>query len=65
MVVHQRVEFPMSSNNFSYSLATRCWDLLAEEGLHSQLFYFDKVIHDMIFLWVRDSQLHPSFVPCL
>lgn len=43
----KRVEFPMSSNNFSYSLATRCWDLLSKEGLHSQLFRFDK---DMMHL---------------
>ncbi|TQD84715.1 hypothetical protein C1H46_029738 [Malus baccata] len=36
------VEFPMSSNNFSFALANRRWDLLAKEGLHRNLFIFDK-----------------------
>ncbi|KAI5658445.1 hypothetical protein M9H77_27238 [Catharanthus roseus] len=45
--LHKRVEFPMSSNNFSFALATRCWDLLSKEGVHSQLFSFDK---DMMHL---------------
>ncbi|CAI9773428.1 unnamed protein product [Fraxinus pennsylvanica] len=36
------VEFPMSSNGFSYSLANRHWDLLENDGLHSRLFAFDK-----------------------
>lgn len=39
----QRVEFPMPSNNYSFSLANRHWDLLADE-VHNQLFSFDKVI---------------------
>ncbi|KAJ8766538.1 hypothetical protein K2173_023785 [Erythroxylum novogranatense] len=38
----KRVEFPMPSNNFSYSLANRSWDLLANEAVHQQLFSFDK-----------------------
>lgn len=37
----KRVEFPMPSNNFSYSLANRQWDLLEEE-MHHNLFVFDK-----------------------
>nr|GLL38339.1 1,4-alpha-glucan-branching enzyme 3, chloroplastic/amyloplastic [Ipomoea trifida] len=42
----QRVEFPMPSNNYSFSLANRRWDLLADE-VHNQLFSFDK---DMMHL---------------
>lgn len=38
----QRVEFPTQSNNFSFSLANRRWDLL-ESGVHHQLLSFDKV----------------------
>ncbi|XP_061363910.1 1,4-alpha-glucan-branching enzyme 3, chloroplastic/amyloplastic [Gastrolobium bilobum] len=38
----KRVEFPSSSNNFSYSLANRQWDLLAKDGIYSDLFSFDK-----------------------
>ncbi|XP_057977494.1 1,4-alpha-glucan-branching enzyme 3, chloroplastic/amyloplastic [Malania oleifera] len=37
----ERVEFPMPSNNFSFSLANRRWDLLTD-GLHYNLFSFDK-----------------------
>ncbi|KAK3030048.1 LOW QUALITY PROTEIN: hypothetical protein RJ639_038147 [Escallonia herrerae] len=37
----KRVEFPMSSNNFSFSMANRRWDLLANQ-VHSALFSFDK-----------------------
>ncbi|XP_042950492.1 1,4-alpha-glucan-branching enzyme 3, chloroplastic/amyloplastic isoform X2 [Carya illinoinensis] len=37
----KRVEFPMPSNNFSFQLANRRWDLLAN-GLHRDLFCFDK-----------------------
>ncbi|KAL9441653.1 hypothetical protein AB3S75_020200 [Citrus x aurantiifolia] len=37
----KRVEFPMPSNNFSFSLANRHWDLLANR-LHSNLFSFDQ-----------------------
>ena len=40
----QRVEFPMLSNNFSFSLANRQWDLLTSEGVHRNLFTFDKVL---------------------
>ncbi|KAK9268488.1 hypothetical protein L1049_000240 [Liquidambar formosana] len=36
------VEFPMPSNNFSFSLANRQWDLLANEGVHYNLYSFDK-----------------------
>ncbi|KAL7583525.1 1,4-alpha-glucan-branching enzyme 3, chloroplastic/amyloplastic [Lactuca sativa] len=38
----KRVEFPMSSNDFSFSLANRDWDLLAKEGVHQDLLSFDK-----------------------
>ncbi|KAJ0593559.1 putative 1,4-alpha-glucan branching enzyme [Helianthus annuus] len=38
----KRVEFPMSSNGFSFSLANRDWDLLAKEGVHQNLLSFDK-----------------------
>ncbi|CAI9088371.1 OLC1v1022679C1 [Oldenlandia corymbosa var. corymbosa] len=38
----KRIEFPMSSNNFSFALANRQWDLLSKEGVHKQLFTFDK-----------------------
>ncbi|XP_038689237.1 1,4-alpha-glucan-branching enzyme 3, chloroplastic/amyloplastic isoform X2 [Tripterygium wilfordii] len=38
----KRVEFPMPSNNFSFSLANRRWDLLENEGVHRHLFNFDK-----------------------
>ncbi|KAE8646063.1 1,4-alpha-glucan-branching enzyme 3, chloroplastic/amyloplastic [Cucumis sativus] len=37
----KRVEFPMPSNNFSFSLANRQWDLLEKE-MHHDLFLFDK-----------------------
>ncbi|KDP39169.1 hypothetical protein JCGZ_00926 [Jatropha curcas] len=43
----KRVEFPMLSNNFSYSLANRCWDLLANEEVHRNLFSFDKDLMDL------------------
>ncbi|KAG5597817.1 hypothetical protein H5410_039049 [Solanum commersonii] len=42
----KRVEFPMSSNNFSFSLANRHWDLL-EDDVHYQLFSFDKDMMDL------------------
>lgn len=42
-LMFQCVEFPMSSNNFSFARANRRWDLLAKEGLHRNLFIFDKV----------------------
>ncbi|GLT57511.1 hypothetical protein SLA2020_304790 [Shorea laevis] len=38
----KRVEFPMASNNFSFSLANRQWDLLANGGIYQDLFFFDK-----------------------
>ncbi|KAK6269615.1 hypothetical protein POUND7_006720 [Theobroma cacao] len=38
----KRVEFPMPSNKFSFSLANRCWDLLENEGVYRDLFCFDK-----------------------
>ncbi|OMP04391.1 hypothetical protein COLO4_09700 [Corchorus olitorius] len=38
----KRVEFPMPSNKFSFSLANRCWDLLDKEGVYRDLFCFDK-----------------------
>ncbi|KAG6592053.1 1,4-alpha-glucan-branching enzyme 3, chloroplastic/amyloplastic, partial [Cucurbita argyrosperma subsp. sororia] len=37
----KRVEFPMPSNNLSFSLANRQWDLLEKE-MHRDLFVFDK-----------------------
>ncbi|GMY31174.1 1,4-alpha-glucan-branching enzyme 3, chloroplastic/amyloplastic-like [Fagus crenata] len=37
----KRVEFPMPSNQFSFQLANRRWDLLAN-GVHRDLFSFDK-----------------------
>jgi hypothetical protein len=37
------VEFPRSTNNFSFSHATRLWDLLQDKGPHSQLAAFDQV----------------------
>ncbi|KAG7024931.1 1,4-alpha-glucan-branching enzyme 3, chloroplastic/amyloplastic, partial [Cucurbita argyrosperma subsp. argyrosperma] len=39
--LHKRVEFPMPSNNLSFSLANRQWDLLEKE-MHRDLFVFDK-----------------------
>jgi 1,4-alpha-glucan branching enzyme len=42
LLMFQRVEFPMPSNNFSFQLANRRWDLLAS-GVHRDLFSFDKV----------------------
>ncbi|XAR67435.1 1,4-alpha-glucan branching enzyme [Bertholletia excelsa] len=42
----KRVEFPMPSNNFSFSLANRRWDLLENE-MHSELFSFDKDMMSM------------------
>ncbi|XP_031286546.1 1,4-alpha-glucan-branching enzyme 3, chloroplastic/amyloplastic [Pistacia vera] len=38
----KRVEFPMPSNNFSFSLANRRWDLLANGGVYENLYSFDK-----------------------
>ncbi|XP_024960651.1 1,4-alpha-glucan-branching enzyme 3, chloroplastic/amyloplastic [Cynara cardunculus var. scolymus] len=38
----ERVEFPMSSNGFSFSLAHRRWDLIEQEGVHRDLLCFDK-----------------------
>ncbi|KAK4420789.1 1,4-alpha-glucan-branching enzyme 3, chloroplastic/amyloplastic [Sesamum alatum] len=49
----KRVEFPMSSNNFSYSLAKRRWELL-EDGFHNKLFAFDK---DMMKLDIEERIL--------
>ncbi|KAL0310996.1 UNVERIFIED_CONTAM: 1,4-alpha-glucan-branching enzyme 3, chloroplastic/amyloplastic, partial [Sesamum angustifolium] len=49
----KRVEFPMSSNHFSYSLAKRCWELL-EDGFHNKLFAFDK---DMMKLDIEERIL--------
>ncbi|XP_020081144.1 1,4-alpha-glucan-branching enzyme 3, chloroplastic/amyloplastic-like isoform X1 [Ananas comosus] len=36
-----RVEFPMSSNNYSFMFANRQWELLMDKGIHSNLFNFD------------------------
>ncbi|KAK4795771.1 hypothetical protein SAY86_028097 [Trapa natans] len=53
----ERVEFPMSSNNFSFALATRQWELL-ETGLHQDLFSFEK---DMMKLDETERVLSRSF----
>uniref|UniRef100_A0A1D1ZAS1 1,4-alpha-glucan branching enzyme n=1 Tax=Anthurium amnicola TaxID=1678845 RepID=A0A1D1ZAS1_9ARAE len=37
-----RVEFPMPSNNFSFSFANRRWNLLTDNGLHRKIFNFDR-----------------------
>ncbi|XP_010545514.1 PREDICTED: 1,4-alpha-glucan-branching enzyme 3, chloroplastic/amyloplastic [Tarenaya hassleriana] len=37
----ESVEFPMHSNDFSFSLANRRWELM-ERGVHHDLFSFDK-----------------------
>lgn len=42
----KRVEFPMTSNSNSFSLANRCWDLL-ENKVHTQLFSFDQDMMNM------------------
>ncbi|OWM81293.1 1,4-alpha-glucan-branching enzyme 3, chloroplastic/amyloplastic isoform X2 [Punica granatum] len=54
----KRVEFPMSSNNFSYALAMRRWELLEAEGLHRDFFSFDK---DMMKLDEKEGVLSRSF----
>ncbi|KAK6934488.1 Alpha-amylase/branching enzyme, C-terminal all beta [Dillenia turbinata] len=54
----ERVEFPMPSNKFSFSLANRRWDLLANEGLHRDLFVFDK---DLMNLDVTERVLSRGF----
>ncbi|XP_057428803.1 1,4-alpha-glucan-branching enzyme 3, chloroplastic/amyloplastic [Lotus japonicus] len=38
----KRVEFPTSSNDNSFLLANRQWDLLAKDGVYRDLFTFDK-----------------------
>ncbi|XP_058101264.1 1,4-alpha-glucan-branching enzyme 3, chloroplastic/amyloplastic isoform X2 [Magnolia sinica] len=37
-----KVEFPMPSNDFSFSLAHRQWNLFMDKGLHYDIFSFDK-----------------------
>lgn len=44
----------MSSNKFSLSLANRRWDLLATEGVHQDMFAFDK---DMMSLDEKERVL--------
>ncbi|KAI3794314.1 hypothetical protein L1987_36943 [Smallanthus sonchifolius] len=39
---HPKVEFPMANNGLPFSLAKRDCDLLAREGVHQNLFSFDK-----------------------
>ncbi|XP_056163933.1 1,4-alpha-glucan-branching enzyme 3, chloroplastic/amyloplastic isoform X2 [Syzygium oleosum] len=53
----ERVEFPMPSNNFSYSLASRRWDLLGN-GVYQNLFSFDK---DMMKLDENERVLSRGF----
>ncbi|PWA59165.1 1,4-alpha-glucan-branching enzyme 3, chloroplastic/amyloplastic [Artemisia annua] len=43
----KRVEFPTESNNFSFSLANRDWDLLATPGVHQDLLSFEKDMMDL------------------
>ncbi|GAB4849627.1 1,4-alpha-glucan-branching enzyme 3, chloroplastic/amyloplastic [Ancistrocladus abbreviatus] len=50
----ERVEFPMPSNNFSFSLANRRWDLLENDGIYNDLFSFDK---DMLKLDQKENVL--------
>ncbi|GMH05758.1 hypothetical protein Nepgr_007598 [Nepenthes gracilis] len=50
----KRVEFPMLSNNFSFLLASRRWDLLASGGIYQHLFSFDK---DMMKLDQKEKML--------
>ncbi|XP_045826979.1 1,4-alpha-glucan-branching enzyme 3, chloroplastic/amyloplastic-like [Trifolium pratense] len=52
------VEFPTSSNDFSYSLANRQWDLLEKDGIHRDLFTFDK---DMMKLDEKERVLSRVF----
>ncbi|WJX31671.1 1,4-alpha-glucan-branching enzyme 3, chloroplastic/amyloplastic [Trifolium repens] len=54
----KRVEFPTSSNDFSYSLANRQWDLLEKDGIHRDLFTFDK---DMMKLDEKERVLSRAF----
>ncbi|KAL5077460.1 hypothetical protein RYX36_016444 [Vicia faba] len=54
----KRVEFPTSSNNYSYSLANRQWDLLEKDGVHRYLFTFDK---DMMKLDKNERVLSRGF----
>ncbi|CAK8565634.1 unnamed protein product [Lathyrus sativus] len=54
----KRVEFPMSSNDYSYSLANRQWDLLEKDGVHRDLFTFDK---DMMKLDKNERVLSRGF----
>ncbi|XP_040380868.1 1,4-alpha-glucan-branching enzyme 3, chloroplastic/amyloplastic isoform X2 [Oryza brachyantha] len=39
----KRIEFPMSSNDYSFRLANRQWELL-DKGIHKHIFNFDKDI---------------------
>ncbi|KAF0895029.1 hypothetical protein E2562_005015 [Oryza meyeriana var. granulata] len=39
----KRIEFPMSSNDYSFRLANRQWELL-DKGVHKHIFNFDKDI---------------------
>ncbi|GAB4824953.1 hypothetical protein Ancab_007825 [Ancistrocladus abbreviatus] len=50
----ERVGFPMPSNNFSFSLANRRWDLLENDGIYNDLFSFDK---DMLKLDQKENVL--------
>ncbi|KAI5409259.1 hypothetical protein KIW84_054894 [Lathyrus oleraceus] len=54
----KRVEFPTSSNDYSYSLANRQWDLLEKDGVHRDLFTFDK---DMMKLDKNERVLSRGF----
>ncbi|MCO5548052.1 hypothetical protein L7F22_001508 [Adiantum nelumboides] len=40
----ERIEFPRSSNSYSYALARRQWDLLKDNGPHAQLAAFDQAL---------------------
>ncbi|XP_028801639.1 1,4-alpha-glucan-branching enzyme 3, chloroplastic/amyloplastic isoform X1 [Neltuma alba] len=54
----KRVEFPTPSNEFSYSLANRQWDLLAKDGVNRDLISFDK---DMMVLDENERVLSRGF----
>uniref|UniRef100_A0A453S8M3 Uncharacterized protein n=1 Tax=Aegilops tauschii subsp. strangulata TaxID=200361 RepID=A0A453S8M3_AEGTS len=42
----KRVEFPMSSNEYSFHLACRQWELL-DKGVHKHIFNFDKGYNEL------------------
>ncbi|RLM54623.1 1,4-alpha-glucan-branching enzyme 3, chloroplastic/amyloplastic [Panicum miliaceum] len=55
----KRVEFPMSSNDYSFWLANRQWELL-DKGFHKHLFDFDKVCNTDELFSLNVFQIHCS-----